>query len=82
MPGASRKSGRGRAHHLVFNTPPVVGLTPQAARGEEGCRRVLRSEDWAGAVTSFDLLRHVEDRAGDVEGALAHVWEASASELQ
>ena len=64
------------AHHFVFNTLAAVGLTRQAVRaGKKAAAEWLRSRDWAGAMTSFDLLRHVEDRAGDVEGALARVWE-------
>ncbi|MET0397371.1 MAG: hypothetical protein ABW277_11145, partial [Longimicrobiaceae bacterium] len=64
------------AHHGVFNTLAAVGLTRQAARaGKQAVAEWLRTGDAAGAMTSFDLLRRVEDRAGDVEGALARVWE-------
>jgi hypothetical protein len=64
------------AHHLVFNTLTFVGLTRQAVRaGKKAVAEWLRAGDAAGAMTSFDLLRHVDDRAGDVEGALARIWE-------
>lgn len=64
------------AHHGVFSTLAAVGLARKAARaGKLAAAEWLRAGDAAGAMTSFDLLRHVEDRAGDVDGALARVWE-------
>jgi hypothetical protein len=64
------------SHHLVFHAVAAVGLTRQAVRsGQAAVAEWLRSDDAAGAMTSFDLLRHVDEHTGDVEGALARVWE-------
>jgi hypothetical protein len=64
------------AHHLVFHALAAVGSTRQAMKaGKAAVAEWLRSGDAAGAMISFDLLRHVDERAGDVEGAVARVWE-------
>lgn len=64
------------AHQFVFNALVALGLNRRAARaGKDAADEWMRTGDSMGAMWAYDLLRHVDIRNGDLEEALARVWE-------